>query len=38
MTGIVILNAVLVAMVLAAVLGILAWGIVSSMDRTTGSG
>jgi hypothetical protein len=33
MTGIVILNAVLVAMVLVAILGLLASGIVSSMDR-----
>jgi len=30
MTGIVILNAVFVAMVLVAVLGILAWGIIST--------
>jgi len=36
MIGIVILNAVLVAMVLTAVVGILAWGIVSSIDRTDG--
>jgi len=33
MIGIVILNAVFVAIVLAGVLGILAWGIVSSMER-----
>jgi hypothetical protein len=32
MVGIVILNAVLVAMVLTAVVGILAWGIVSSIE------
>jgi hypothetical protein len=36
MIGIVILNAVLVALVLTAVVGILAWGIVSSIDRTDG--
>jgi len=38
MTGIVILNAVLIAMVLTAVVGILAWSIISSIDKTTGSG
>jgi hypothetical protein len=36
MTGIVILNVVLATAVVAAIVGLLAWSVVSSMDRTAG--
>jgi hypothetical protein len=35
MTGIVILNVVLIAVAVAGIVGLLAWGIVSSMDRAS---